>query len=503
MFKKKSVTINETTLPQDRVALKPVLGLRPGVYLAGIYSAILVVILFFVLIYPGISNPGALLVIRTEPHGAAILVDGVYMDAAPSEIFAARGLRRVEIRLPGFRPEQIEVDARGRLFASWLFPRRIEIHQTLTAYSPALSFVDEAADYAAWTFTGESTATYQIPLSLSEGAYRFGPAASDPDARRFMEDTITASSRFAVTRAALRDLVRAKSLLDNQGLSPSPLSLIGTIEGMIAFLEQNPGSAAWLASILSGEDGDTITASAWYAETVYQRQSEAQIPANAAVGAASLQIGFLNFRMIPGGFDLLGENFPAQTNVDTFYISETVINAAAWEAFLAQTPKWQKENTAALVAEGFASMGYLETVSGAPAEGVAGISWYAARAFCQWLDSVFRQSHPVLSGVWEIRLPTEAEWEYAARLLSPDFTNPFGFGMYWEWCEDPFAPLGFLSAPAAAIDALGSPERSVRGGSWINAPGTVAIETRASLPPSFSSPFVSFRPVLVPRRNNP
>ena len=501
MFKKNSAPIDKSTLPQDKVNLKPFMGFRPGVYLAGIYSIILIVILFFVLLFPGISNPGALLVIRSEPHGAAISVDGVYKTAAPGEVFAARGLRQIELSLPGFTAIQLEVDVRGRLFASLLFPRRIEIRESLTAYSPIQSFIDEAADYAAWTFAGEPTPTYQIPLSLSEGVYRFAPEASDPEVRALMEDTITASARFAVTRAALRDLLRAKLLLDNQGLSPSPLSLLGTIEDIIIFLDENPESAAWLGSTLSREDALPLTASGWHAEAA--ASSPSLVSGQGMPGASPMQIGLLNFRMIPGGQNLLGNNFHRETTVDTFYISETVISAAAWNAFLEQNPRWRIENTAALINEGLVSTGYLEIVSGAPVDGVAGISWYAARAFCQWLDSVFRETYPVLSGSWEIRLPTEAEWEYAARLLSTNFTNPFRFGLYWEWCEDPFAPLGFLSAPAAAIDALGSPERSVRGGSWINPVGSVSIETRASLPPAFASPFVSFRPVLAPRRTYP
>ena len=495
--KKPSVEI----LSEDEVHLKPFLGMRPGIYLAFIYSIALLVILFFVLLYPGISNPGSLVTVKTEPWGAAVLVDGVYKDAAPCEIFVPKGHHGIELRLPGFLPVRREQETGGRLFASALFPLKTELKEKLHAEDPAGAFIDEAAEYAAWTFAGEPSAAYQIPLSLSEGAYRLGSGASDPAVRKSMEGTIAASSRYAVTRAALRDLIRAKTLIDNQGLSPSPLSLLSSAEDVIGFLGENPPAALWLGSLLNGEAQSTLTASSWYDEAVaLGKQNSMQNPQQDyienGVGASpqpAIQIGSLTFRMIPGGLPLLGNNFPSETSVETFYISETLVNVSAWESFIEQMPRWGKENAQALINEGLAKEGYLEAIPDAPLSGVAGISWHAARAFCEWLNA----SLPAQYANLELRLPTEAEWEYAAKAAIIDGSS---LGNFWEWCEEPYAPLSFLSVPQGAA-ALPSPERPLRGGSWVNQKGTVGIETRASLPPSFCSPFVSFRPVIAPKRD--
>jgi hypothetical protein len=459
------------------VRLKPILGIRPGVYLAWIYGLVILFILFALLFLPGITRPGALVSVGSEPYGAAVLVDGAHWGAAPCELFIPQGNHEIEVRLPGFTSRRFEKDFGGRLFASLFFPLKAGLDVRLESPDPAAAFKDEAAEFAAWTFAGEPTQDYQIPLSLSEGAYRQGPGASDPAVRSAMEETLAASLGFGVTRAALRDLLRAKFLLDNQGLSPSPLTLLRSVGDILETLGDTPGAARWLAETLNGEAASALAASAWYKGDVEKTGSSDPFPRP----GRALALEGLRFREIPG---LSGE----------FFICETVITAGAWDAFLEENPRWKGENTAALIKDGLASSEYLKKPAfpGAPEDGVSGVSWYAARAWCEWYNSRL----PAAYSSWEVRLPSEAEWEYAAGVMDA------GTGDYWEWCGNPFVPLDFFPSPEEAPEPL-SPERPVRGGAWINPPGSVSRETRGSLPPDSCSPFVSFRPVLAPKRTGP
>jgi hypothetical protein len=495
MFRKKNSSPARNQAADDRVRLKPILGVRPGVYLAFIYALVILTVLSFILIYPGLSRPGSAVVFKTEPAGAALRVDGVYMGTSPGKVFVPRGVHAFELVLPDFTPLKFDEEIGGGLFASLFFPRIHRVEKRLSAEDPLGAFAAAAADYAAWSFAGEPTAAYQIPLSLSEGAYRTGPAAADREA---VDNILRAAGRFGTTRAALRDLVRAKVLAGNGGLSPSPVSLLRSAGDIIGFLSETPGAAPWLAGVLPPEGASRITASSWYARQIEESGGLAAAEVLPAGPAGRFRLDALSFTALPGGTLVQDAVFPHAVRIGEFRIGEAAVSAAAYEAFLSARPQWGRENLESLREQGLATGDYLaEPSSPEGTEAVTGVSWYAARAYCAWLSTLLP---PSMDG-YEVRLPTEAEWEYAAKAAGRWASGITGLrGGGWEWCADPYAPLDFIAVPAEAAEAVGSPERPVRGGSRVNPGSSVTAKTRASLPPSSCSPFVSFRPVIAPKR---
>ena len=149
------------------------------------------------------------------------------------------------------------------------------------------------------------------------------------------------------------------------------------------------------------------------------------------------------------------------------------------------------------------------------------LEWKDAQAYVAWLNAKVKAARPTLAGRdGPYRLPSEAEWEYAARggtttarwwgddigtgnancngcgsasdarvLTAVDSfaANPFGlFGMLgnaWQWTADCWHP-SYLAAPrdGAAWTSGDCTRHVLRGGSWDNVPVFIRSATRSGAP---------------------
>lgn len=166
-----------------------------------------------------------------------------------------------------------------------------------------------------------------------------------------------------------------------------------------------------------------------------------------------------------------------------------------------------------------------------PNHPVVGITWYDAMAYCRWLTEKLRASGK-LDQYEQIRLPTEAEWEKAARGTDgrrypwgdawdakysncletgigsattvgtfPHSASPYGVedmaGNVWEWTNSAVARFPYNPADGREDPGIDKP-RVIRGGSWRSYPTQVRAASRVGLVAGDRRDDVGFRVVISP-----
>ena len=244
--------------------------------------------------------------------------------------------------------------------------------------------------------------------------------------------------------------------------------------------------------------------------------------------------------LIPAGTFQMGSEDPeAQADeqpvhtvhLDAFYMDAHEVTNAEYKAFVDANPQWQKDN----IEDRFHEGNYLRLWTGTdyPAgeaeHPVRNVGWYAAMAYAAWAGK---------------RLPTEAEWEYAARgglagkaypwgddeptpahanytRYVGDSTTPVGqypengYGLYdmagnvWEWCLDAYDADFYAESENSRNPIAGGetvqelrdnftsiptdPGRVLRGGSQASASRALRVAARNWGPPTRPGEAIGFR----------
>ena len=195
------------------------------------------------------------------------------------------------------------------------------------------------------------------------------------------------------------------------------------------------------------------------------------------------------------------------TLTNAFYMGKTEVTQAQWQAKMGSNPSF--------------FTGYADS----PSRPVERVSWNMVQDF---------------NAATGLRLPTEAEWEYAickggvyafhgfpgypsgtdndsllvdiawygansgsqTHAVGGKFANPLGLydmsGNVYEWCQDWYGAYSAANVTNPTGPASGT-SRVVRGGSWVGSPGNCRSSTRAGASPAGSAYFYDgFRVVRNP-----
>ncbi|HRI28338.1 MAG TPA: formylglycine-generating enzyme family protein [Chitinophagales bacterium] len=211
------------------------------------------------------------------------------------------------------------------------------------------------------------------------------------------------------------------------------------------------------------------------------------------------------FVQVQGGSFNMGSDKEAgekrhKVTVPTFYIARYPVTQALWEAVMGNNPSYFKGSE----------------------HPVENVSWRDAQAFCEKLSKT--------TG-YRYRLPTEAEWEFAARggINSQNYTyagsnnlhevgwygenshqqtkpvglkKPNELGIYdmsgnvWEWCSSLYRRYPY-KADDGREDLTDTGNRVCRGGSWDDDARYCRLAYRVILP-DFGNGRIGFRLAVAP-----
>jgi formylglycine-generating enzyme required for sulfatase activity len=249
-------------------------------------------------------------------------------------------------------------------------------------------------------------------------------------------------------------------------------------------------------------------------------QGPAGLPADPLLGFVEIPAGTFvmgsggeaNERWSPGAED-------GTVDLPAFYLARRELTVAQFAVFAGATG-WSADRRA---------------LAAPPDHPVSYVAWTDALAYCRWLEAALKASKDTppaiasrLTSGWHVTLPTEAQWEKAARggdrrrypwgdaprrdratfesagptpvgaLPCPEC--PYGLddmsGNVWEWTRSPYQPYPYDESDDRSnlgADALWV----IRGGAFGDASALVRTSSRGAAEPGARRAFIGFRLALA------
>ncbi|MEA1910417.1 MAG: SUMF1/EgtB/PvdO family nonheme iron enzyme, partial [Spirochaetota bacterium] len=480
----------------------------------------------------------------TVPSGALVYVDNVYKGTTPVKIFVNSGEREIKIEKKYFETISTSKNIDGRIFGTLIFPKKLKINEEIKIIDPEGFLENRFKELSSYALIDDYYERYQMPPLISKTVKEY-LAGANSSKNNLLYNFLYNMRVNLGSMDMVNDYIYAVSIAsglndENQSLLLPDMSIL------FDYFNEKKNHNNLNLSILSTYP-DSKRASSWqlyskidgintlveYFNTIQtdyiemdMSQTNDKYILNGNTFIAITSKKYTSGKSIPPDPEILLtddyiSSFPHNESVDNFYIREKEVTRGEYALFLNENPEWKINNIDNLITNKLVNKEYLVSQNLGDKEfPISNISWHAATAYCKWLET---KLPPNMSN-YEVRLPTEAQWETAALLnrnsntktifkeSGADSSEMINFarigsadlydtmGNLWEWCDNWYFPTdtinGSFGLPDSPWDGV---EKSVRGGSWANAVNDIDLTTRGSQDPAWCTPFLGFRPVMVER----
>jgi len=435
----------------ESVKLKEMFGLTPPVYLSILYLLILLILLFLIAFLPGILKSGKRVTFTSNVEPVAVYLNDNYIGSNGVTSYVAAGKHKATFKFFDEIIDEVEFEVKRSIFLTLLFPRKQNVVSTdgISDITTFRNYINRMLKLAIQWSKVESDETYHtmdVFNMVAKTALNLKSIDSQNETFLFYKDALL-------------------FVESNQFLNEMRVSLDLLKEGNYFTEEQN----RTLNNLMTKVETSFTTKNKNYPNLSFQANN-------------------LN-NLIEGYY---------YTNYD-FSIATSYISEYMWALFIDKNPKWAKTNIDNLIKEGLVDDSYLggvypttAIVSNRP---IKNISYYAAVAFTDYLSketnkNVFLPTNEM----WEIVASSVADKPYVKQAtFNPTGSYPYSLlGGYWEFTSSSYIPnqelLEYeLSSNIALDDVI------VKGGSYLNDPNNIKIETIGVLSKSECSESASFR----------
>ena len=465
-------------LPQvEPVKIKPLFGMKPGLWLTIAYALAILLLLFLVGVLPDLLHGSKRVTFTSAAYNAAVYVDGQYAGGTPFTRRLESGTHEVVYKVNDCEIDSFTLKVGHPFFFNWLFPRTQKVASSATLTQEAFTALSKELL--------EDANLYSAILDYDD-THRYSPIFTTyaksikGSAYEKATEAFETALLFISTQEMYED---AKEALEILGLDLQ-LTASSIFEGET----KSVGIAA--------QEEQIVTAKTTSLDAGVFKLSGFTIP----------EVAFSNGKEVANTYPQVKEA-GQEVTVESFNVSALCITENQWAYFVNENPDWGLSNKENLIEQGLVDDYYLDgvtlsmtVVSNKP---VRNISWYAATAFCNWLSEKTGK---------HVSLPTENQWLAATltdaeggfqKSLMPSLNeaSPSALlGGVWEFTSTPYIPLSRLVSASEAKKAVNVLEKLdvqasmiVKGGSYVNVASEINAYTVGTTYRSLCSDFTGFR----------